>query len=126
MAKIMLCDDSSTILMVLERKLREGGHEVVGKAKDGEEGVAVYEDTRPELLILDVTMPNKDGRECLKAIMTNHPTAKVIMLTALLDKGVVDECMSVGAKAFLSKSDMPNENFGKDLCALVDKIIKAA
>jgi len=126
MAKIMLCDDSSTILLFLERKLRDGGHQIVGKAKDGEEGIRVYNESRPDVLILDVTMPNKDGRECLKAVIASHPSAKVIMLTALLDKAIENECLGMGAKALVSKSSIQNENFSKDLCALIDKVVKVS
>jgi len=126
MAKIMLCDDSGTILLMLERKLKEFGHDVVGKAKDGDEGVTVYNKLKPDLLILDVTMPNKDGRECLKEIITHHPSAKIIMLTALLEKTVVDECMSIGAKAFVSKSNMKDATFMSDLQNLITQVLKVA
>jgi len=126
MAKIMLCDDSRTIVMILERKLNELGHQVIAKAKDGEEGVTAFESARPEILILDVTMPNKDGRECLKEILQKHPSAKIIMLSALNEKNVMDECISAGAKAFLSKSNIQNETFAQDLNELITKVMKAA
>jgi two-component system chemotaxis response regulator CheY len=125
MAKVMLCDDSPTILALLERKLKESGHEVVAKARDGEQGTLIYDQSRPDVLILDVTMPNKDGRECLRDIMARQHFAKVIMLTALKDEAIVHECMGYGAKAFLSKSNIQDASFGQDLSSLITKVAAA-
>lgn len=125
MAKIMLCDDSATILMFLEKRLKDQGHNIVAKAKDGEEGARTYRAVKPEVMLLDVTMPNRDGRDCLKEILAEDPKAKVIMLSALLDQKVIDECMAAGAKGFISKSTIQSPTFVSDLCAAIDKVVKA-
>jgi two-component system, chemotaxis family, chemotaxis protein CheY len=128
MAKIMLCDDSSTILTLLGRKLTDAGHQIVGKAKDGNEGLALFSQTTPELTLLDVTMPNRDGRDCLKGILGLNPTAKVIMISALKDDSVVQECLSSGAKAFISKSTLycKDDEFKKTVLSVIDSVLKAA
>jgi two-component system chemotaxis response regulator CheY len=127
MAKIMICDDSKTILMVLEKKLTEAGHQVIGKAKDGEEGVQVYTKTRPDLTILDVTMPNKDGRECLASIMKLNSAAKVIMLSALQDDAIIKECFATGAKAFIKKDKLyKDEDFKQEFLKTIENVLKAA
>jgi two-component system chemotaxis response regulator CheY len=127
MAKIMICDDSKTILNILEKKLTAAGHQVVGKAKDGDEGFSVYAQTKPDLAILDVTMPNKDGRECLEAIMKLNSSAKVIMLSALHDENVINNCLGVGAKAFVSKDKLyKEEDFKQEILKVIDRILNAA
>ena len=121
----MICDDSPTILRLLETKLKAAGHEVVGSAKDGEEGIKIYSETKPDIAILDITMPNKDGRECLAAILEMHPSAKVIMVSAIKDEAVVKACLNAGAKAFTSKSHLlkPDE-FKINILDVIDQILQ--
>lgn len=127
MAKILLCDDSKTILRIIEKNLTSAGHQVVGKAADGAEGVSLFTLTKPDLLLLDVTMPNKDGRECLEEVLKTFPTAKVIMISALSDEAVVQECIKLGAKMFISKTHLTNsEDFKKNVLPQIESVLKAA
>lgn len=127
MARIMLCDDNNTVRTLLERKLTLAGHQIVGKAKDGNEGVAVFSETKPEITILDITMPNKDGRACLQEILQIDASAKVIMVSALQDSEVVQFCLQNGAKGFVQKEKLyKEEDFKSEFLALIDKVIKAA
>jgi two-component system chemotaxis response regulator CheY len=127
MARIVLCDDSRTILTLFGAKLQAAGHSVVGKASDGEQGVKMYEATRPDLVLLDITMPNKDGRECLADIIKSDPSAKVIMISALRDDAVVAECLKLGAKGFISKNQVYDDaNFEKGVLSMIDSVLKAA
>lgn len=127
MAKIMLCDDSRTMLLLFERKLKDAGHEIVGKAADGEEGIQVYNEKRPELTLLDITMPNKDGREALLGILQLNASAKVIMVSALKEDGVINECLKNGAKAFIEKNKViKDEDFKREVLSVIDKVLKAA
>lgn len=128
MAKIMLCDDSKTILTLLEKKLTDAGHQIVGKAKDGEEGIKVFTETKPDLALLDITMPNKDGRECLKGILAVNPAAKAIMISAVQEDAVMKDCLSSGAKAFISKSNLycKDDEFKKQILSVIDSVLKAA
>jgi two-component system chemotaxis response regulator CheY len=126
MARIVICDDSKSALTFFDRKLREAGHEVVGKAQDGEEGIRVFAEAKPDLILLDVTMPNKDGRECLESILKTTPNAKVIMISAVKDDGVVRECLKSGAKSFISKSNIyGEEEFEKEVLAIIDQVLKS-
>ena len=108
MAKILLCDDNKSVLKLLETKLKELGHDVVALARDGEECIRLYQDLRPDLLLLDLTMPNMDGREVLTEIIALDQLAKVIMVSAIVNADIQGECLKIGAKQFLSKSELSN------------------
>lgn len=121
----MICDDSPTILRLLESKLKAAGHEIVGMAKDGEEGIRVYSETKPDIAILDITMPNKDGRECLAAIIETYPSARVIMVSAIQDEAVIKACLEAGAMAFSSKAQLlKEEEFKINILDVIDQILK--
>lgn len=121
----MICDDSPTILRLLEGKLKAVGHEIVGMAKDGEEGIKLYLETRPDVAILDITMPNKDGRECLAGILEIDSAANVIMVSAIQDEAVIAACMQAGAKAFSSKAQLLKvDDFKINILDVIDQILK--
>lgn len=127
MAKILLCDDSATMLQLFEKRLRDAGHDVVAKAHDGEEGLKAFAQSDPEVTLLDVTMPNKDGRECLRGILKMKPDAKVIMISALNDQNVIQECLNTGAKSFVLKNQLLKESdFKNEVLTVIEKVLKAA
>ncbi len=103
MSRVMIADDSSSIRLVLEDILSIGKHEVVYQAKDGVEAVEKYASLKPDILLLDLTMPKKDGLTVLKEIKEIDPDAKVIMLSAADSKKMVDDCLEAGAASFISK-----------------------
>lgn len=103
MARIMVADDSDAIRLVLQDILSIGSHEIVAEAVNGEEAIAKFSEVQPDVLLLDLAMPKKDGITVLKEIMANHPTAKVILITASDNQNIINECLSVGATAFISK-----------------------
>jgi two-component system chemotaxis response regulator CheY len=124
-ARILICDDSNVMRTLLERKLTDGGHTVVAKGKDGDEGIKLFSEHKPDVVLLDITMPNRDGRECLKEILHQHPAAKAIMLSALKDDAVIQECLKVGAKAFVSKSNLHNDDeFKKEILNVILQVLK--
>ena len=107
MATVLVADDASFMRMRL-RKLVEGlGFDVV-EAGDGEEAVRAYREHRPCLVLLDITMPNKDGLEALKEILQEDPGAKVVMCSALAQRSVVVEALKLGARDFVVKPPDPN------------------
>lgn len=127
MVKVLLCDDSSVILTVMKKRMVDMGFEVVGAGKDGNEGFLLFKEKNPDLVMLDVTMPNRDGRECLKDIMNSNPSAKVIMVSALSDQKVMSECLKLGAKEFISKNSIFNEDEFKSLVTpKIQSIVKVA
>jgi len=79
MARVLVVDDAAFMRKMVSDVLVGGGHEVVGEAGDGAEAVARYQELRPEVTTLDITMPEKDGLAALGEIMSLDPTAKVIM-----------------------------------------------
>lgn len=103
MISVLVVDDSNFMAKVLQTVLTDIGFNVVGLASDGEEGVAMHKELSPDLTLLDVTMPNMDGLECLQAIRAYAPGAHVVMLSALKDEEIVRKCLEAGAGAFLEK-----------------------
>lgn len=127
MARILLIDDSNLILNMFEKGLTRAGHEIVGKAKDGEQGVKLFNELNPDLILLDITMPNKDGRECLAEMLETKPSAKVVMCSAVMDEKVRQECIQQGARAFIVKSSLSSaSDFSTKVIDVINPILNAA
>ena len=103
MAKILIADDSDAIRLVLKDILSIGEHEVVGEATDGAEAVDFYQKLSPQILLLDLAMPKKDGFTVVKEVMANDPNAKIILITASDDQKVIQQCLDNGASSYISK-----------------------
>ena len=108
--RVLIVDDSKTIQKVVSAAVTSLGGNVVGTSSDGEDGVQKYKALKPDLVLLDVTMPNKDGRQCLKEIMEFDPRACVVMLSALNSEDVIKECLQIGAKAFIDKPSVSHND----------------
>ncbi len=104
MPRVLIVDDSKTIQRGVKATVEALGAQVVGLGNDGEEGLALFREHTPDLVLLDITMPNKDGRECLRDILNGHANANVVMLSALNAPEVIEECLRLGARAFIDKS----------------------
>ncbi len=109
MAKILIVDDSRTSRKILKSILTEAGHEIIGEATNGEEAVKMYDELNPDLVTLDITMPVMDGLSALKIIMTDHPDATVIMVTAAGQKSKMVEAIKEGASEFIQKPFEPEQ-----------------
>jgi two-component system chemotaxis response regulator CheY len=107
MARVLVVDDAAFMRKLLTDALTNGGHEVVGEAGNGIEAVARWQELRPELTTLDITMPEKDGLSALAEIMAIDPSAKIIMCSALGQEGKVLEAVKLGAKDFVVKPFQP-------------------
>ncbi len=103
MARILLVDDSRTSRKILRSILEENGHEVIGEAVNGEEGINKYKELQPDITTMDITMPVMDGLEALKLIMEYNKTAKIIMVTAAGQKTKMVDAIKFGAVEFLAK-----------------------
>ena len=103
MARVLVVDDAAFMRKVLGDALASGGHEVVGQAANGAEAVERFQELRPELTTLDITMPEKDGLAALAEIMAIDPAARVVMCSALGQETKVLESIKLGAKDFVVK-----------------------
>lgn len=103
MAKILIVDDSAISRKKLKAILETGNHEIIGEAGDGAEALQKYQDLAPELVTMDITMPNMDGISGLKEIIKYDSSARVVMITALGMGETILEALNSGAKNYITK-----------------------
>ena len=95
--RVMIVDDHSIVRVGLQQLLDQSGEfEVVGQAVDGEEAVRVAADVSPDVVVMDVMLPKKDGVEACREIMESAPEIRVLMLTASTDEDAVVEAVAAG------------------------------
>ncbi len=99
----MIADDSELVRSTLKEMLEIGKHQVVSEAVDGVDTLEKFNSTKPDVLLLDIAMPKKDGVEILVHIMKSNPDAKVVMITAHYDMELIENCIKIGALAYISK-----------------------
>lgn len=102
-SKILVVDDSYYMRVVLRNLLLDAGHEVIGEASSGEEAMKIIGEKSPNLVMLDLILPDTTGLEILKAIKKNNPELKVIMVSAVGQDMVVKEALHNGALAYIIK-----------------------
>lgn len=103
MATVLLVDDSRTSRKILRSTLEKGGFTIVGEAGNGEEGYIKYKELRPDIVTMDITMPNMDGIESLSLIKHENRKAKVVMISAAGQKEKIVEALKRGAEEFIMK-----------------------
>ena len=102
--RVMIVDDHSIVRVGLKQVLDQSGEfEVVGQAADGEEAVRVAADVSPDVVVMDVMMPKKDGVEACREIMESAPETRVLILTASTEEDAIVEAVAAGATGFLQK-----------------------
>ena len=101
--KIMLVDDAAFMRMTIKNALTKAGYDNIVEASDGQIAVETYQKEHPDLVIMDITMPNMDGIQALQAIKTVDPQARVVMCSAMGQEGMVVEAIKLGAKDFIVK-----------------------
>lgn len=109
MARVLVCDDAAFMRMTLITILKEGGHTTVAEAADGEEALIKYKETRPDVVLMDITMPGVDGLVATRKITEYDPDALIIMVSAMGQQGKVFEAIASGAKDFIVKPFDPNK-----------------
>lgn len=109
MKNIVIVDDSAIFQKIMENILRPH-FKIVAKGFSGTEAIELYKKFEPDLLLLDITMPDCDGKECLQKIVSINPKAKIIMVSGLADPATIAECLALGAKAFITKSQISTTN----------------
>ena len=100
---VLIVDDAEFMRVMLRDIVEDMGMVVVGEAADGEEAVQQFDRLRPDLVLMDITMPTRDGTEALKDILAVDQSAQVIMITALGQKEQVISALKAGAKDFIIK-----------------------
>ncbi len=104
MAKnILICDDAAFMRMMIKDILTKNGYGIAGEAENGVVAVDKYNETKPDLVLMDITMPEMDGIQALKKIRENDPSALVIMCSAMGQQAMVIEAIQSGAKDFIVK-----------------------
>ena len=103
MKRVLIVDDSRTSRRLLKDILEKAGYEVVGEAINGQEGFDLFVKLSPDIVTMDITMPQVDGLESLKLIRKQNPDAKVIMITAAGQKEKMMEAVKLGAAEFITK-----------------------
>lgn len=103
MTKVLIVDEAAFMRMMLKDILMKNGLEVVGEAVNGVDAVEKYRELMPDVVTMDITMPEKDGITAVKEIKAFHPQAKVIMCSAMGQQPMVLEAIQAGAKDFVVK-----------------------
>ena len=104
MAKnILICDDAAFMRMMIKDVLTKNGYTVAGEAENGLKAVEKYNELHPDLVLMDITMPEMDGIAALKKIKSMDPSAVVIMCSAMGQQAMVIESIQAGARDFIVK-----------------------
>jgi two-component system chemotaxis response regulator CheY len=101
--RVLITDDALFMRVTLRNILTQHGYEVAGEASNGRESVQLYQSCKPDLVTMDITMPEMDGITALKEIKKFDPNARVIMCTAMGQKNMVLEAIGAGARDFIVK-----------------------
>ena len=106
--KVLIIDDTAFMRMTLRNVLEKNGYEVVGEAEDGVQAIEQYLLVKPDLVTMDITMPNMDGITAIKKIIEKDPEAKIVVVSAMGQKALVIEALNSGAKDFIVKPFQPD------------------
>lgn len=106
--KILIVDDAAFMRMMLKDILSKNGYEVVAEASNGQEAIQKYEEFKPDLVTMDITMPEMDGIAAVKEIKKKNPQAKIIMCSAMGQQAMVVDAIQAGARDFIVKPFKPD------------------
>ena len=105
---VLICDDAVFMRTMLADILTQAGFSVIGQAKTGTEAVEKYRELKPDLVTMDIVMPDMGGIEAVKIIMQEYPDAKVLMCSAMGQQSLVVEAIQAGARDFIVKPFQPS------------------
>jgi two-component system chemotaxis response regulator CheY len=106
--RVLVVDDAAFMRMMIKDILRKGGYEVVGEAEDGAKAIEKYKELMPDLVTMDITMPDMDGISAVKEIRRINPNALIIMCSAMGQQAMVIDAIQAGAKDFVVKPFQPD------------------
>ncbi|MCL6477590.1 MAG: response regulator [Peptococcaceae bacterium] len=101
--RILIVDDAAFMRMMIKNILLKNGYEIAGEAENGKQAVNMYMESKPDLVTMDITMPEMDGIESVKAIRSSDPDANIIMCSAMGQQSMVMDAIQAGAKDFIVK-----------------------
>jgi two-component system, chemotaxis family, chemotaxis protein CheY len=101
--RILIVDDAAFMRMMIRDILSKNGYDVCGEANDGQQAIEKFKELKPDLITMDITMPEMDGIQALKEIKKIEPNAKVIMCSAMGQQAMVIDAIQAGAKDFIVK-----------------------
>jgi two-component system, chemotaxis family, chemotaxis protein CheY len=104
----MIVDDAEFMRMVIKDILLKHGHKVVAEVGDGKEAVQKYLEVKPDLVLMDIIMPDMNGKEALKKLLVMDPEAKVVMCSSLEQQKLITESMKIGAMDYIVKPFEPD------------------
>jgi two-component system chemotaxis response regulator CheY len=105
--RVLIVDDAVVMRMMIKGILSKNGYDVVGEAQNGVEAVEKYRALTPDLVTMDMVMPEMDGITAVKAIVASDPDAKIVMCTSMGQQALVVEAIQAGAKSFITKPFQP-------------------
>jgi two-component system, chemotaxis family, chemotaxis protein CheY len=113
MGTVLIVDDATFMRAVLKKIILQSGHEVIAEASNGEEAINQFQNTHPDLVLMDIVMPPmpraKDGIEALKQIVAADANAKVVMCSSMGQQSLIAEALKSGAKDFVIKPFQPQK-----------------
>ncbi len=120
MMKLLIVDDSALIRRAIDKFLGKGDIDIVGQAGDGVKALELFKEHGPDVVTLDITMPEMDGLTCLEEMMKVKANAKVLVISALTKPGIAIDALDKGAKHFLKKPFTESE-----LLEAFEKVVNA-
>lgn len=106
--RILLADDAKFMRKLLAKILEEGGYKVADEAETGSEAITLYERMKPDLVTMDLVMPDMSGIDAIKEIVSRDPKARIVVVSAMGQQSLVSEAMSAGARDFVVKPFHPS------------------
>jgi len=119
--QVLICDDAMFMRSVVASVLSGAGYEIVGEASTGAEAVARYDELRPDVITMDLLMPEMGGLDALKAIRAKHPDARIVICSAMGQEHLMAQARAAGARGFVVKPFKPEA-----MLAAVEAALQAA
>jgi two-component system chemotaxis response regulator CheY len=109
MATVLVVDDAAFMRAMLKDIIEEASHKVVGEASNGVDAVTLYFTLKPDLVTLDMIMPQQSGVDTLKEIRSTDPKARIIMVTSVDQQEITQRALALGAKGYIHKPFRPDQ-----------------